>query len=58
VDPAKAIQRLKRRLVLDYLHLARRRQPCQKLHGPGEGKPLPNIAVAPARAVWERLRLA
>jgi len=51
VDPAKAIQRLKRRLVLDYLHLARRKQPCQKLHGPGEGKLLPNIAAAPARTV-------
>jgi len=49
VDPAKAIQLLKRQLVLDYLHLARHKQPCQKLHGPGQGKPLPNIPAAPAR---------
>ncbi len=51
VDPAKAIQILKRQLVLDYLHLARHRKPCQKLHGPGQGKPLPNIPAAPARTV-------
>jgi succinate dehydrogenase / fumarate reductase iron-sulfur subunit len=51
VDPAKAIQHLKRRLVLDYLHLGRRKQPCAKLHGPGEGKPLPNIPAAPAKTV-------
>jgi succinate dehydrogenase/fumarate reductase-like Fe-S protein len=51
VDPAKAIQHLKRRLVLDYLHLARRRRPCEKLHGPGHGTPLPNIPAAPARTV-------
>ncbi|MBZ5499480.1 MAG: succinate dehydrogenase iron-sulfur subunit [Acidobacteriia bacterium] len=51
VDPGKAIQHLKRRLVLDYLHLGRRRKPCSKLHGPGEGKPLPNIPPAPARTV-------
>ena len=51
VDPAKAIQHLKRRLVLDYLHLARKRKPCEKLHGPGQGQPLANIAPAPARTV-------
>ena len=51
VDPAKAIQHLKRQLVLDYLHLARRRKPCEKLHGPGEGKPLPNIPAAPVKTV-------
>jgi len=51
VDPGKAIQHLKRRLVLDYLHLARKRKPCAKLHGPGEGKPLANIAAPPARTV-------
>jgi hypothetical protein len=51
VDPAKAIQHLKRRLVLDYLHLARRHAPCKMMHGPGEGKPLPNIPAAPARTV-------
>jgi succinate dehydrogenase iron-sulfur subunit len=51
VDPAKAIQYLKRQLVLDYLHLARRKKPCQKLHGPGQGKPLSNIPAAPAKTV-------
>jgi succinate dehydrogenase / fumarate reductase iron-sulfur subunit len=51
VDPAKAVQHLKRRLVLDYLRLARRKKPCTRLHGPGEGKPLPNIPAAPAKTV-------
>jgi succinate dehydrogenase / fumarate reductase iron-sulfur subunit len=51
VDPAKAIQHLKRQLVLDYLHLARRKKPCQKLQGPGQGKALPNLPAAPARTV-------
>lgn len=51
VDPARALQLLKRRLVLDYLHLARRKATCQKLHGPGQGKLLPNIAPAPKRTV-------
>src|SRR3974377_2639338 len=30
VDPAKAIQLLKRQLVLDYLHMAVTSQPCAK----------------------------
>ena len=51
VDPARAIQHLKRRLVLDYLHLASRKKPCDKLQGPGHGKPLPNIPAAPAKTV-------
>ncbi len=51
VDPARALQLLKRRLVLDYLHLARRTAACQKLHGPGQGKLLPDIAAAPKRTV-------
>jgi len=51
VDPARAIQYLKRQLVLDYLHLARRKKPCAKLHGPGQGKLLANITPAPARTV-------
>ena len=51
VDPAKAIQHLKRRLVLDYLHLSRRKKPCERLHGPGQGKPLPNIPAAPPKTV-------
>jgi len=49
VDPARALQYLKRHLVLDYLHLARRPAPCSKLHGPGEGKPLPDISPAPKK---------
>ncbi|MFB3776057.1 MAG: succinate dehydrogenase/fumarate reductase iron-sulfur subunit [Bryobacteraceae bacterium] len=51
VDPAKAIQHLKRRLVLDYLRLSRRKEPCHKQHGPGQGKPLANIPPAPPRTV-------
>jgi len=51
VDPAKAIQHLKRSLVLDYLHLARKRKPCEKQHGAGQGQPLPNITPAPPRTV-------
>jgi succinate dehydrogenase/fumarate reductase-like Fe-S protein len=51
VDPAKAIQHLKRQLVLDYLHLARRKKPCAKLSGPGQGKRLPNLPAAPAKTV-------
>jgi len=51
VDPARAIQYLKRQLVLDYLHLARQKKPCAKVHGPGPGKPLTNITPAPARTV-------
>ncbi len=51
VDPGKAIQHLKRRLVLDYLHLGARKKPCSKMHGPGQGKPLPNIPAAPTRTV-------
>lgn len=51
VDPARALQLLKRRLVLDYLHLARRPSPCKKLRDPGESKPLSNIAAAPKKTV-------
>ena len=51
VDPARAVQLLKRRLVLDYLHLAKRQKPCQLLHGPGKGERLPNIPEPPARTV-------
>jgi succinate dehydrogenase / fumarate reductase iron-sulfur subunit len=51
VDPGKALQHLKRHLVMDYLHLGRRKKPCGKLHEPGEGKPLPNIPAAPAKTV-------
>jgi succinate dehydrogenase / fumarate reductase iron-sulfur subunit len=49
VDPAKAVQHLKRQLVLDYLHLAREKKPCATLHGPGAGKALANIPPVPAK---------
>ncbi len=51
VDPAKAIQHLKRQLVLDYLHLAKQRKPCAKQHGPGKGTRDPKIPDAPAKTV-------
>ncbi|MBP1595909.1 MAG: frdB2 [Acidobacteria bacterium] len=51
VDPAKAIQHMKRQLVLDYLHLASRQKPCAKMHGPGSGRPLANVPPAPARTI-------
>ena len=51
VDPAKALQLLKRRLVLDSLHLSRPKTPCRKLYGRGEGKPLADIAAAPKKTV-------
>jgi succinate dehydrogenase / fumarate reductase iron-sulfur subunit len=51
VDPARAVQLMKRQLVLDYLHLAGGRKPCRKLEGPGEGKLLANITPPPARTV-------
>ena len=51
VDPARALQILKRQLVLDYLGLAHREKPCQKQQGPGGGKPLEGITAAPARTV-------
>jgi len=51
VDPAKAIQHLKRRLVLDYLRLARKQKPCRKVHGPGQGRPLAGIPAPPPRTV-------
>jgi succinate dehydrogenase / fumarate reductase iron-sulfur subunit len=51
VDPAKAIQHLKRQLVLDYLHLARKRTPCGKQHGPGKLPRDPKIPEAPPYTV-------
>lgn len=52
VDPARALQFLKRRLVLDSLHLTRSTTPCRKLQGPGEGKPAADIAAAPQKTVF------
>jgi succinate dehydrogenase / fumarate reductase iron-sulfur subunit len=51
VDPAKALQLLKRDLVLDYLHLGHWSNPSKKLLGPGQGKPLEGIAAVPKRTV-------
>jgi len=51
VDPAKALQLLKRRLVLKCLHLSRRPTPCGKLRGPGDGQLLTGIAAAPKKTV-------
>jgi succinate dehydrogenase / fumarate reductase, iron-sulfur subunit len=47
VDPARAIQHLKRQLVLDYLHLAKRQKPCDKQHGPSSMPKDPKIPEAP-----------
>jgi heterodisulfide reductase subunit C len=51
VDPGKAIQLLKRQLVLDYLHLSSHKKRCKTLTGPGNGKPLPNTPDAPKRTI-------
>lgn len=51
VDPAKALQLLKRYLVLDYFGLHGRTTPAEKLEGPGHGERRPDIAVAPQRTV-------
>ena len=46
VDPAKAIQLLKRQLVAGYLRLARKRSPSSK-QGPGKSVPRPGIPEPP-----------
>jgi len=51
VDPAKAIQHLKRQLVLDYLHLAKKQKPCAKQHGPSSMPRDPKIPEAPAYTI-------
>lgn len=51
VDPAKAIQLLKRQLVVDYLHLARKKQPCAKQGTPEQAERKPNIPEAPPYTV-------
>ncbi len=50
VDPAKAVQILKRQLVFEFLHLIKKQEPCQKLHGPGKGEKL-DIPEAPEKTV-------
>jgi succinate dehydrogenase / fumarate reductase, iron-sulfur subunit len=47
VDPAKAIQFLKRQLFLDYLRLARERKPCSKQGPDPKAKKLQGIPEAP-----------
>jgi succinate dehydrogenase / fumarate reductase iron-sulfur subunit len=51
VDPAKAIQLMKRELVLDYLHLRRKHRPVPVAPKPTGGKRREGIADAPARTV-------
>jgi succinate dehydrogenase / fumarate reductase iron-sulfur subunit len=46
VDPARAIQLLKRQLVAGYLRLAKPRQPCPK-QGPAEGAKRTGVPEAP-----------
>src|SRR5579864_5721932 len=53
VDPAKALQLLKRRLVLDYLHLGGRITGCKKLQGPGGGEARPDILVVPKKTATQ-----
>ena len=51
VDPARAIQLMKRQLVLDYLHLLRRREPAGLVRKPEGVKPPADAPKAPARSV-------
>ena len=51
VDPAKAIQLMKRQLVFEYLHLTKKQKPCEKLHGQGKGQRDPKIPDAPPYTV-------
>jgi len=51
VDPANAIQHLKRQLVLDYLHLGKKKAGCEKMHGPGKHPRDPKIPEAPPKTV-------
>jgi succinate dehydrogenase / fumarate reductase iron-sulfur subunit len=50
VDPAKAIQLLKRQLVAGYLRLAKKRKPCAR-HGPAAAERLPGIPQPPPYTV-------
>ena len=51
VDPARAIQHLKRQLVLDYLHLLKDKKPCVKQGPPTGVQRRPEIPDAPAFTV-------
>jgi len=54
VDPAKAIQLMKRELVLDYLRLRKKRCPSSVLTKPAGLKRLPDIPEAPPPTVTRR----
>ncbi len=51
VDPAKAIQLMKRELVLDYIRLRKPGAPAHVVPKPKEGKRRPDVPEAPARTV-------
>jgi succinate dehydrogenase / fumarate reductase iron-sulfur subunit len=51
VDPAKAIQLMKRELVLDFLHLRRGHRPAAVVPKPAGVKRLPDVPEAPPRTV-------
>ncbi len=51
VDPAKAIQFMKRALVLDYLRLRKMRNPARLTEKPKDVQPRPGIPEAPKRSV-------
>ncbi len=51
VDPAKAIQLMKRDLVLDYLRLRREHAPAPVAPEPKDGNRRPDVPDAPARTV-------
>ena len=53
VDPAKAIQHLKRQLVLSYLHLSKKKQPSVKQGAPVHAERKPDIPAAPPYTVGE-----
>ncbi len=51
VDPARALQHLKRQLVLGYLRLAKRKRPCARQGPPEKAQRKPNIPEAPPYTV-------
>ncbi len=51
VDPAKAIQHLKRQLVMGYLRLGRKKIPCAKQGPPANARRKPGIPEAPPYTV-------
>jgi len=54
VDPARAIQQMKRDLVLDYLRLHRRRKPAPVQGPPKDAKRRPEIPEPPAYTVEQK----